>query len=283
MVFIFKSETPGIKTEQWQLNTHPVLLQGASIQVTLRGVSLYQDKTADQRLFLEVPYLLNCVSAVNAFAQTDTHMCFCLCFLCVQTKLEKIVAVKQCRSIVYEMLRGVHSPERPSSPAELYITEEQEFLSKNPKVILTDSATLLVISDVVVLLCANPPWSLYKIWIYPVLSTKHDNAQFVIFYFTCSLRHVANHASGWPGFMSRRCFRHLSWFNLYHLGQCEMTQEGVVPLWQFSDCGQGHNQPIMAAPSQPAFNDFCSVLFHSFCSPQLYYCHRNSWQLINLW
>lgn len=81
----------------------------------------------------------------------------------MQTKLEKIVAVKQCRSIVYEMLRGVHSPERPSSPAELYITEEQEFLSKNPKVILTDSATLLVISDVVVLLCANPPWSLYKI------------------------------------------------------------------------------------------------------------------------
>ncbi|XP_030272513.1 MYCBP-associated protein isoform X2 [Sparus aurata] len=102
MVFIFKSETPGIKTELWQLNTHPVLLQAASIQVTLRGVSLYQDKTADQRLFLE-------------------------------TKLEKIVAVKQCRSIVYEMLQGVHSPERPSSPAELYITEEQEFLSKNPK------------------------------------------------------------------------------------------------------------------------------------------------------
>lgn len=56
MVFIFKSEAPGIKTELWQLNTHPVLLQGASIQVTLRGVSLYQDKTADQRLFLEVLY-----------------------------------------------------------------------------------------------------------------------------------------------------------------------------------------------------------------------------------
>lgn len=56
MVFIFKSETPGIKTELWQLNTHPVLLQAASIQVTLRGVSLYQDKTADQRLFLEVLY-----------------------------------------------------------------------------------------------------------------------------------------------------------------------------------------------------------------------------------
>ncbi|KAM7393952.1 hypothetical protein PAMP_020785 [Pampus punctatissimus] len=101
--FIFKSEAPGIKTELWQLNTHPVLLQGASMQVTLRGLSLYQDKTADQRLFIEV------------------------------TKLEKIVRVKMCRSIVYEVLRGIHTPERPSSPAELYFTEEQKFQSKNPK------------------------------------------------------------------------------------------------------------------------------------------------------
>ncbi|GAA6220171.1 MYCBP-associated protein [Lates japonicus] len=100
--FVFKSEKPGIKTELWQLNTHPVLLQGASMQVTLRGVALYQDKTADQRLFLE-------------------------------TKLEKTVMVKMCRSIVYEVLRGVHTPERPGSPAELYITEEQNFLNKNPK------------------------------------------------------------------------------------------------------------------------------------------------------
>lgn len=52
--FIFKSEVAGIRTETWQLNTHPVLLQGASLQVTLKGVALYQDKTADQRLFLEV-------------------------------------------------------------------------------------------------------------------------------------------------------------------------------------------------------------------------------------
>ncbi|XP_074485199.1 MYCBP-associated protein isoform X1 [Sebastes fasciatus] len=100
--FIFKSEVTGIKTELWRLNTHPVLLRGASMQVTLRGVALYQDKTADQRLFIE-------------------------------TKLDKVVQVKMCRSIVYEVLRGVHTPERPSSPAELHVTEEQEFLSKNPK------------------------------------------------------------------------------------------------------------------------------------------------------
>lgn len=54
--FIFKSEETGIKTELWQLNTHPVLLRGASMQVTLRGVALYQDKTKDQRLFIEVVY-----------------------------------------------------------------------------------------------------------------------------------------------------------------------------------------------------------------------------------
>ncbi|XP_074550414.1 MYCBP-associated protein isoform X2 [Halichoeres trimaculatus] len=103
----FKSVRPGIKTEVWQLNTHPVLLGGASMQVTLRGVSLYQDKTADQRLFIE-------------------------------NKLERIVTVKLCQSIVNEILQGVYTPERPSSPADLYVTEEQKFLSKNPKLQFLD-------------------------------------------------------------------------------------------------------------------------------------------------
>lgn len=52
--FIFKSEMPGIKSELWQLKTHPLLMQGASMQLTLRGVALYQDKTADKRLFIQV-------------------------------------------------------------------------------------------------------------------------------------------------------------------------------------------------------------------------------------
>ncbi|KAM9313664.1 MYCBP-associated protein [Pholidichthys leucotaenia] len=100
--FLFKSAKAGIRTEIWQLNTHPVLLQGASMQVTLKGVALYQDKTADQRLFLE-------------------------------TKLEKKVLIKMCQSIVHEVVQGVRTPDRPSSPAELYITEKQEFQSKNTK------------------------------------------------------------------------------------------------------------------------------------------------------
>ncbi|XP_029380169.1 MYCBP-associated protein [Echeneis naucrates] len=99
---IFKSERPGIKTELWQLNTHPMLIQGASMQAKMRGIALYQDKTADQRLFIE-------------------------------TKLEKMVVVKMCQSIVYEMLRKGQPPQRTSSPAELYITEEQKFRNKNQK------------------------------------------------------------------------------------------------------------------------------------------------------
>lgn len=61
-------------------------------------------------------------------------------------KLEKIVVVKLCRSIVYEALQGVHTPKRPSSPAELYITEEQEFLSKNPMVTATGGSRFLSVS-----------------------------------------------------------------------------------------------------------------------------------------
>ncbi|XP_017291880.1 MYCBP-associated protein [Kryptolebias marmoratus] len=100
--FIFKTEDPGLKSELWQLNTHPVLMQGASMQVRLSGVAFSRDKTADQRLFIE-------------------------------SKLEKTVVVEMCRSTVYELLQRVYTPERPRSPAELYITEEQQFLNKNPK------------------------------------------------------------------------------------------------------------------------------------------------------
>ncbi|XP_064856733.1 MYCBP-associated protein [Oncorhynchus nerka] len=100
--FIFKSEVPGIRTEVWRLNTHPVLLGGASIQVTLRGVALYQDKTADQRHALE-------------------------------RELQQREAASVCRSLVCDVLRGVLTPERPSSPAELYTTEEEHFHNRNPK------------------------------------------------------------------------------------------------------------------------------------------------------
>ncbi|XP_057187953.1 MYCBP-associated protein [Triplophysa rosa] len=98
---VFKSTSAGIMTEVWQLNTHPVLMGGASLQVTLRGVAIDQDKTAHQRAALE-------------------------------RDLQQKEAVCLCRWIMKEVLSGVCTPERPSSPVDLYITEEEQFLTHNP-------------------------------------------------------------------------------------------------------------------------------------------------------
>lgn len=56
---MFKSTVPGLHTESWQLQTNPVLLQGASVQVTLMGLAVSEDKTAELRRHLEVLYDLN--------------------------------------------------------------------------------------------------------------------------------------------------------------------------------------------------------------------------------
>lgn len=53
---MFKSGVPGLHMESWQLQTNPVLLQGASLQVTLMGLAVSQDKTAALRRHLEVSY-----------------------------------------------------------------------------------------------------------------------------------------------------------------------------------------------------------------------------------
>lgn len=53
---MFKSGTPGLHVESWQLQTHPMLLQGASVQVTLMGLAVHEDKTAELRRYLEVSH-----------------------------------------------------------------------------------------------------------------------------------------------------------------------------------------------------------------------------------
>ncbi|XP_016122088.1 MYCBP-associated protein-like, partial [Sinocyclocheilus grahami] len=99
--FIFKSASAGIMTEAWRLHTHPVLMGGASLRVTLRGVALEQDNSAQQRAALE-------------------------------KELEQKVSMSLCGRIVRDLLRGVHTPERPSSPADLFITDEELFNTLNP-------------------------------------------------------------------------------------------------------------------------------------------------------
>ncbi|XP_041960962.1 MYCBP-associated protein isoform X1 [Alosa sapidissima] len=102
VLFTFKSARAGILSELWHLNTHPVLLGGAALQVTLRGVALYQDISAPQRHAL-------------------------------QMEIQHKEAVSVCVSLVSDLLRGIRTPERPSSPSQLYNTEEDHFLNINPQ------------------------------------------------------------------------------------------------------------------------------------------------------
>ncbi|KAL2086290.1 hypothetical protein ACEWY4_017349 [Coilia grayii] len=96
----FKGARVGILTELWRLHTHPVLLGGAALLLTLRGVALYQDTTAPQRHAL-------------------------------QMEIQHKEALSVCVSVVSDLLRGIHTPERPSSPAHLYSTEEEHFNNIN--------------------------------------------------------------------------------------------------------------------------------------------------------
>ncbi|NP_001089836.1 uncharacterized protein LOC734902 [Xenopus laevis] len=99
--FHFKSPTAGIFGENWEFCTHPVLLAGALLQVSLWGIALYEDKTAPHREAL-------------------------------QTELEAREALVVAQHIVEELLEGVRSPERPQSPIRSE-TEEDAFITVNPK------------------------------------------------------------------------------------------------------------------------------------------------------
>ncbi|XP_071308958.1 MYCBP-associated protein isoform X2 [Agelaius tricolor] len=100
--FIFKSERAGIFSEPWEFRTHPLLLGGALLQVTLWGIAVYEDKLADFR-----------------------------------EKLESELAAREGASIVKEslneLLKPIRTPERTPSPVDACVTEEELFHRKNPK------------------------------------------------------------------------------------------------------------------------------------------------------
>ncbi|NXW89989.1 MYBPP protein, partial [Alopecoenas beccarii] len=101
-VFIFKSERAGIFSESWEFRTHPLLLGGALLQVTLWGIAVYEDKLADLR-----------------------------------EKLESDLAARVGAAVVKESLKEflvrIRTPERTPSPVDAYVTEEELFQWKNPK------------------------------------------------------------------------------------------------------------------------------------------------------
>uniref|UniRef100_A0A8C5IR61 MYCBP associated protein n=1 Tax=Junco hyemalis TaxID=40217 RepID=A0A8C5IR61_JUNHY len=92
--FIFKSERAGIFSEPWEFRTHPLLLGGALLQVTLWGIAVYEDK-------------------LNELAAR-----------------EGATIVKEC---VNELLKPIRTPERTPSPVDDCVTEEELFHRINPK------------------------------------------------------------------------------------------------------------------------------------------------------
>ncbi|XP_075850591.1 MYCBP-associated protein [Microcebus murinus] len=100
--FFFKSLYAGIFRESWEFGTHPTLLGGAVLQVNLHAVSLAQDIFREERKSLE-------------------------------TKLAAYEAVTIVQNVLQELLMGVLTPDRVASPADAYLTEEDLFHLKNPR------------------------------------------------------------------------------------------------------------------------------------------------------
>uniref|UniRef100_H9H1I9 MYCBP associated protein n=1 Tax=Meleagris gallopavo TaxID=9103 RepID=H9H1I9_MELGA len=100
--FLFKSERAGIFSESWEFRTHPLLLGGALLQVTLWGIAVCEDKLADLR-----------------------------------GKLEADLAAREGAAIVEETVKDllvrIRTPDRSPSPMGAYLTEEELFHRKNPK------------------------------------------------------------------------------------------------------------------------------------------------------
>ncbi|XP_069728742.1 MYCBP-associated protein isoform X2 [Phaenicophaeus curvirostris] len=92
--FLFKSESAGIFSESWEFRTHPLLLGGALLQVTLWGIAVYEDKLADLREQLESDL------AAREAAARGGKIC---------------------------------TPVRTPSPVDAYITEEELFHWRNPE------------------------------------------------------------------------------------------------------------------------------------------------------
>ncbi|XP_067913887.1 MYCBP-associated protein isoform X2 [Heterodontus francisci] len=101
LAFTFKSPNSGIFTEFWEFCTHPVVLGGASLQVALWGVAMFEDRNE------------------NARQQIQQEL----------EKKEKMAIIEQ---ILNEVLAGVRTPQRAQSPVEASFIEEEVFERKNP-------------------------------------------------------------------------------------------------------------------------------------------------------
>jgi len=102
--FTFKSPNAGIFSETWKFSTKPIVMGGASLHVILKGVSTEEEENYQLGLACE-----------KIQAQLD------------QKEAEEIVS-----RMIFDLIRGIRTPERCPSPIDAHITEEELFVERNP-------------------------------------------------------------------------------------------------------------------------------------------------------
>nr|XP_056720260.1 MYCBP-associated protein [Euleptes europaea] len=100
--FIFKSLNAGIFSETWEFGTHPVLLGGAVLQMTLWGIAVYEDKTSELRESLQ------------------------------QEMKDREIAVIVEENLK-ELLSRIRTPPLTPSPMDVFVSEEDVFHTMNPE------------------------------------------------------------------------------------------------------------------------------------------------------
>jgi len=105
----FISPNAGIFLETWVLETQPILCGGEPISIILRGVATEEDMLAKERKELE-------------------------------EELQRRQQSTFVKELVEEILNGVRTPPRPSTPIDSYLTEEELFSRQNRKMTFNTEA-----------------------------------------------------------------------------------------------------------------------------------------------
>ncbi len=122
--FVFKSDRGGVFTEKWEFLTRPKMLSGASLILTLRGIAIQEDKYRKIRVDIEVRWPICIYSMLK-----DWNL-----FFVIQDKLLSKQSELIATEILDIILAGVRTPERPPTPEDAYITDEEIFTRLNPTV-----------------------------------------------------------------------------------------------------------------------------------------------------
>ncbi|CAM9914085.1 unnamed protein product [Lampetra fluviatilis] len=117
--FTFKSPSAGIFGERWRLRTRPLLLSGAALQLTLRGVALHEDRTAARR------------DSIEMLRDAERHSQDALST--VKRGLRRREAVAAARGLLQEVLDGVRTPPRAPSPTGARLSDGDRFSLSNPQ------------------------------------------------------------------------------------------------------------------------------------------------------